>query len=298
MIAINLAIHYLFCYTINSIMIFQKKFIFLFGFISLLFLFFFKPNISFAQTATPTVSITTPTLSSSSSAATMGVATFVQVKDVNLKDGTVISSADNGAIATDVSYDSQVLGVIAKDAAILLNSGGSANSLPVISVGNVYVLVSTKDGVIKKGDLLTSSTIPGVAVKAVRSGYVLGTALEGYDNPDPKKIDTIVADLNLHYFNSKPTFPGTLSDLFKFIVLSTKEDPTPIFKDIVAALVVLGSFVLAFLTFGRAAAKGVEALGRNPAASRIIHLGIIFNVTIVGLIIIAGMTVAFLILRL
>jgi F0F1-type ATP synthase membrane subunit c/vacuolar-type H+-ATPase subunit K len=63
-------------------------------------------------------------------------------------------------------------------------------------------------------------------------------------------------------------------------------------------IVVLGSMILGFLSFGRAAAKGVEALGRNPAASRIIHLGIIFNVAIVVAIALAGLAVAFLILRL
>ena len=65
-----------------------------------------------------------------------------------------------------------------------------------------------------------------------------------------------------------------------------------------AAAVVLASFILAFMTFGRTAAKGVEALGRNPSASRIIHLGIIFNVSIVIVIVLAGLTVAFLILKL
>ena len=86
--------------------------------------------------------------------------------------------------------------------------------------------------------------------------------------------------------------------MFKLILLPTKEGPGPLFKYIMAAIVVLGSMILGFLTFGRAAAKGVEALGRNPSASRIIHLGIVFNVTIVVAIALAGLVVAFLILRL
>jgi F0F1-type ATP synthase membrane subunit c/vacuolar-type H+-ATPase subunit K len=86
--------------------------------------------------------------------------------------------------------------------------------------------------------------------------------------------------------------------LIKLAVLPTKDSPSPIFKYIVAAFVVLGSFVLGFLSFGRTAAKGVEALGRNPSASKIIHLGIIFNVGIVVVIVLAGLTVAFMILRL
>jgi F0F1-type ATP synthase membrane subunit c/vacuolar-type H+-ATPase subunit K len=140
--------------------------------------------------------------------------------------------------------------------------------------------------------------MPGVGVKAVKDGYVLGSALEDYNSSDPKRADIIALEFNLHYFNAKPQFPGSLTDILKIALLPTKDGPTPLFKYIVAGIVVVASFVLAFMTFGRTAAKGVEALGRNPAASRIIHLGIIFNVGIVVIIVLAGLTVAFLILRL
>lgn len=236
--------------------------------------------------------------SSLQSPGTLGVAQIIQLKDNNTKDGSIISNSDHGVILTTTPYDPQVLGVVSRDAAIILNNNNTKSGLPVISIGTVYALVSSRDGAIRKGDLLASSTIPGVAVKAIKSGYVLGAALEDYSSPDPKKIDSIAVDLNLHYFNSKPTFPGTLTDLYKYVLLPTKEGPSPIYKYIVAAIVVMGSFVLGFMSFGRTAAKGVEALGRNPAASRIIHLGIIFNVTIVVVIVLSGLTVAFLILRL
>ncbi len=233
-----------------------------------------------------------------SSSATFGVAQIVEIIDKKVKDGSIISAGPKGNTLTTIPYDSQVMGVVARDAAIILNTKSTTNGIPVISNGTVYVLVSSQNGKIKKGDLITSSTIPGVAVKASKDGYVLGTALEGYDNPNAKQTGEIALDLSLHYFNSKPTILGSLSDILKVALLPTKDSPTPIFKYIVAALVVMGSFVLGFLSFGRTAAKGVEALGRNPAASKIIHLGIIFNVIIVGIIVIAGLTVAFLILRL
>jgi F0F1-type ATP synthase membrane subunit c/vacuolar-type H+-ATPase subunit K len=140
--------------------------------------------------------------------------------------------------------------------------------------------------------------MPGIAVKAESTGYILGSALEEYTSTSNSKVGKIAVNLSLHYFNSKSTFSGTLTDILKVALLPTKDSPAPIFKYIVAALVVLGSFLLGFLSFGRTAAKGVEALGRNPAASTVIHLGIILNVIIVISIILAGMGVAFLILRL
>lgn len=230
--------------------------------------------------------------------ASLGVAKMVVIKDKDVKDGSLVSSSTEGPKLSTIPYDAQVLGVVARDAGIIISNTDERNALPVISNGTVYVLVSSKNGAIKKGDIITSSTIPGVAVKAVKSGYVLGYALEDHSDTDPNKTGKIAVDLSLHYFNSRSTLVGTLTDIFKIALLPTKDSPNAIFKYIVAALVVLGSFILGFVTFGRTAAKGVEALGRNPAASKTIHLGIILNVAIVIVIICAGITVAFFILRL
>lgn len=252
----------------------------------------FFPNNTHAQGTTPN------SAAARSGEAALGVARMLEVKEKNVKDGSIISSSATGNVLSNIPYDAQVMGVVARNAGIVLNNSGTVNGVPVISVGTVYVLVSSKEGPIKKGDLIATSTTPGVGTKAVKDGYVLGTALEDYNGNDPNKANLIAVEFNLHYFNAKPTFPGSLTDIFKFALLPTKEGPTPIFKYIVAALVTIASFVLAFMTFGRTAAKGVEALGRNPAASRIIHLGIMLNVGIVMIIVGAGLTVSFLILRL
>lgn len=252
----------------------------------------------FSQKVAAQANITKGDFTKTEGDATLGVARMMETKDKDPKDGSILSSSSQGAILSAVPYDSQVLGVVARDAAIIMTQTGSTQGVPVISNGAVYILVSSKEGAIKKGDFLTSSDIPGVAVKAVKSGYVVGSALEDYSSTDTKQVGQIAAMLNLHYFNSKPTFPGSLSDIFKIAILGAGESPSPIFKYIVAAIVVLGSFSLGFLSFGRTAAKGVEALGRNPAAKNIINLGIIFNVVIVVAIVGAGLAVAFLILRL
>jgi F0F1-type ATP synthase membrane subunit c/vacuolar-type H+-ATPase subunit K len=256
--------------------------------IVLLSFFYFAGN-SFSQT----------TEENPGNEASLGVAHMYDVEEEDVKDGSLLSSAQNGAVLSITPYDGQILGVVARDAGIIIASDDvGEDAVPVISNGQVYVLVSSQEGEIKTGDMLTSSTSPGVAVKANKSGYVLGYAMEDYSDPDGSKVGKIVVNLNLHYYNSRSTLAGTLSDILKLAVLPTKEAPTALFKYVVAALVVLLSFLLGFLTFGRMAAKGVEALGRNPSASATIHLGIIFNVSIVIMIILVGLVVAFLILRL
>jgi F0F1-type ATP synthase membrane subunit c/vacuolar-type H+-ATPase subunit K len=265
------------------------------AFIIFLLFFFGISNLSVALAAT-----TQDPAAAVQGTATMGLAKVVDTNLTNIKGGSIVSLSPTGkgAILSITPYDPQIMGVVSRDAAILIDNSTGKNGIPVISDGIVYILVSTQQGNITRGDLITSSTIPGVAVKATKSGYVLGEALEDYSNPNPNQTDIIAADLNLHYFNSKPTLLGSLTDLLKYALLPTKDSPSPIWKYLVAAAVVLASFILAFMTFGRTAAKGVEALGRNPSASRIIHLGIIFNVAIVVVIVLAGLTVAFLILKL
>jgi hypothetical protein len=50
--------------------------------------------------------------------------------------------------------------------------------VPVKTAGMTYVRFTDKNGKIKKGDPVTSSNIPGVAMKATDSGMILGVALE------------------------------------------------------------------------------------------------------------------------
>src|SRR4051812_19389358 len=82
---------------------------------------------------------------------TLGVAKFVDVKAKNIKDGTIISASEKGAIPSILAYDPQVIGVVARDAAILLNYQSKNSGVPVISTGQVYMLVSSKEGPIKTG---------------------------------------------------------------------------------------------------------------------------------------------------
>jgi zona occludens toxin (predicted ATPase) len=90
-------------------------------FVSKIFLFLilyslFLIPVSYAQTATPAVN------ASSETGATLGVAHMVDVKDKNVKDGIVLSAGSKGAVPTTIPYDSQILGIVARDAAIIINT--------------------------------------------------------------------------------------------------------------------------------------------------------------------------------
>ncbi len=54
--------------------------------------------------------------------------------------------------------------------------------IPIITKGITYVKVNNANGLIVTGDPVTSSTTPGVAMKATESGMILGVALEDADS--------------------------------------------------------------------------------------------------------------------
>ena len=82
-------------------------------------------------------------------------------------------------------YQSSILGVISTAPAQVYGDeifSPEENPRPVALVGRVPVKVTSENGVIKAGDYLTSSaTQPGKAMKATRSGVVIGQALSDYN---------------------------------------------------------------------------------------------------------------------
>lgn len=229
----------------------------------------------------------------------LGIANYVQIKGSDIKNGDIISSAQTGYVLSKTPYDPLVIGVVSTNPAVSLNIEGSEkDTYPVVSAGNVLVNVTSQNGNIKAGDLITSSTIPGVGMKAKETGYVIGRALDDFSDANKAEVGSINVALNLHYSYSSSNTPTSLKDLFSLSVLATYESPSAVFKYVVAGIVIMLSFILGVVSFGRVANTGVEALGRNPLAGKMIQFGIVLNVLITLSIIVAGFGMAYLIIRL
>jgi F0F1-type ATP synthase membrane subunit c/vacuolar-type H+-ATPase subunit K len=73
-------------------------------------------------------------------------------------------------------------------------------------------------------------------------------------------------------------------------------EPLDSLRYLLAALILLLSFVMGFAYFGRVSKTGIEAIGRNPLASRMIQLSIIMHIMITIVIVLIGFGMAYLIL--
>lgn len=224
------------------------------------------------------------------------VATYIQIPEGNPQNGNIVSSSENGYKLSDTPYDSVMAGVIISNPAVSINTVGTDKTFPIVSSGEALVTVNTSNGEIKVGDPITSSETAGIGQKATNPGYVIGTAQQGFSSSDPTKIGTILLTLNTKYAYPNPNNRPSIWDVFNITAQASYQQPSVFIKYAIAAVVIIISFAVGFLSFGRIASNGIAALGRNPLASRTIQVGIVFNVLVTIAIIFAGLALAYLII--
>jgi hypothetical protein len=79
---------------------------------------------------------------------------------------------------------------------MVVGGGSDPKTPPVAIAGQVYVRITTESGPIRVGDLLVSSSTPGVAMRAAdparASGATLGKALQSFSSPGEGSIRMLV----------------------------------------------------------------------------------------------------------
>ncbi len=109
---------------------------------------------------------------------TTGVTLPNKITRTNTKLGKSQHVNDQKIIGVVSTSPFQVMGADIKEQ--------GANPRPIAMVGRVPVKVSDENGYIEPGDFLTSSSVPGVAMRATKSGPVIGQALEGFSGSTGK----------------------------------------------------------------------------------------------------------------
>lgn len=199
----------------------------------------------------------------------------------SIPTGSIISYKNNEYYLTDQAYDRHMVGVATEEPAIelLSSTAPGENEHAMVYDGLVTVRVVTENGQIKVNDMLTSSNTPGAAMRTTQSGYIIGVAQEAYDGTEEGRIPIL---LTVKYV-SKDTLTATqdevaLTDLPGSIFLGITNDPERLLRYVSAAVIMIASLAVAFFTVAKVARSGVEALGRNPLASKTIVFGIVMNI--------------------
>lgn len=229
--------------------------------------------------------------------ATITIATYSPVAGNNVQNGSLVSNTENGYVLSSEEYDDKLYGVVVLDAAVVLNQASESGSFPVANTGDVSVLVSNKAGDIRRGDYITSSTTPGVGVKAVHSGHVIGVALEDLVLNDQSGQGRVLVSLRSQNYVAPTTLITNIQELTMLSTVAAQKQPLNVVRYLLAGGLIMGCVMISFLHFGRITSASVQALGRNPLARKSIQLGIMFNLLMAVVLLASGLVVAILILR-
>ncbi|OGM28140.1 hypothetical protein A2801_03065 [Candidatus Woesebacteria bacterium RIFCSPHIGHO2_01_FULL_41_10] len=225
----------------------------------------------------------------------MGVAIPVEITEGEVNPGDILCSEEGGISLCSIPYATSIFGVVTQNPALAFEIDQPDHVL-VVDSGSAVVRVNSSNGAIQEGDLVTTSVIPGIGQRADLTGYVLGIALESYSSDDIEAVGEILVALNIHPSSGVTSARSNLIASFRQGLSAPVIAPLASLRYLLAFAIAIMSFALGFIYFGRVISSGVEAIGRNPLASRKIQITVLTNIVITLVIVGTGLAVAFLIL--
>ena len=228
---------------------------------------------------------------------------------IDPKDSRKIKPLTND---TDTSMHGVI--VAANDTVLNLTGDGTTSQVYVASTGKYQVLVSTQNGPIVKGDIISISALDGIGTKAdTQQSVVLGKALSGFDgkqnvsglmtiktNSGNKKvaIGFVVVDISIAHNPMQVSVTGPpVPAIFKKageVITGKQVSTVRLYVSMIVLLITL--FVSGSLMYG-GVRSSLVAIGRNPLAKGAVARGLV-QVIILGIIIfVIGLFSIYLILK-
>jgi hypothetical protein len=216
----------------------------------------------------------------------------------SVEDGSMICFGGKGYIPCEVAYDQSIRGVVSATPSATVSDTTQTNVQFLITRGPARVRVTAANGPIKVGDLVSSSTVKGVAQLVKQNGEVLGTALEAFAPGNSQDTGLINVSISIGQVNNLSDARLNLLETIKQALSSPTITPLASLRYVLAFLITLISFSLGFIYFGRVTKTGIEAIGRNPLAGRTIEFTIVLHIILTIAIIGVGLLLSYLILSL
>lgn len=205
--------------------------------------------------------------------------------------------------------------VAANETVLSLGGDGTTSQVYVANNGKYEVLVSTQNGAIKAGDLISISSLDGIGMKASNAqSVVLGKALTGFDGKqnvsstmtlktsigkNEVAIGKIVVDISIAHnpLSVSVTGPPVPAFLKKAGEVISGKPVSTVRLYISVVILIITVFVTGSLLYG-GVRSSLVAIGRNPLAKKSIGRGLV-QVIILGLtIFVLGLFSVYLLLKL
>lgn len=225
-----------------------------------------------------------------------GTGYSIYIEDTAAAPGKIVSYREGTYVLSTIPYDEFIYGVITEKPVTYVEDTSLESYMLVVTEGEAFVEVTNSSGDISKGDLITTSEIPGVGQKAELPGQVLGVALQSFSSDTEGAQEGILVHVDVRTNFVSENVRVNLIEALRGGLHAPFMTPVTSLRYILAALVTAGSFVLGFASFGKTSGSGIEALGRNPLAKAEIQRSMVFHFVLTGFIMLGGIFLAYLIL--
>ncbi|MBI4127654.1 MAG: hypothetical protein HY459_01140, partial [Parcubacteria group bacterium] len=133
------------------------------------------------------------------------IAQFFPADNPHLPEGNLVSLYDaDGSVKvrlTEKAADPNMVGIVVRDPGLDI-ANNTFDGVRVAIGGRALVRVSAENGAVAIGDYLTSSSTPGVAIKATGKGMVIGKALSAFArSSELGALGLIPVFINLTYYD-------------------------------------------------------------------------------------------------
>ncbi len=114
---------------------------------------------------------------------TADLAEWIHYTGEEPQPGELLTVGDDSSAASvkkTAANDQMIIGAVTTDPAQTFSNNDDGHSVRLALTGRIPIKVSLENGPIQPGDYLTTSSIPGVAMKATTAGRMVGVALTAY----------------------------------------------------------------------------------------------------------------------
>lgn len=206
--------------------------------------------------------------------------------DEDLAPGTIVSQKQGkGTVQSATLNDSGSLIGVASSQSLIELSGGSKQA-QVVTSGTTKALVSDINGDIRAGDKITISPLEGIGMKAVQSGYVIGTAVEDFSSANDVtskqitdkngkkntvKIGSIPIQVNVSYFEDIDVNKSILPEFILNIARSVSGKEVSVLRVLIALVVLVVGIISIGVLLYSSVRSSIISIGRNPLAASAVN---------------------------
>lgn len=232
---------------------------------------------------------------------------IVELKSKNTSTVIPLTSKDLG----------NMLGVVVplNDAAIVLTpQSGSTQQVLVATSGSYNLLVSSQNGAIKTGDLLTISSLDGISMKSdATQPEIIGRALGDFGsksgvigsvaqkNSTGKTSNISIGHIPVDvYLAPNPLYQKNSDNLPGFLTKAASavaNKPVNTLRIYLSVLVLVATIIVAGIMFYGSVRSSIVAVGRNPLAKKAITRSLVQTILAALIVFISGLLAGYLILK-